>query len=292
MFRGSLVALVTPMTADGSLDWAALDKLVEWHIAEGTNGIVAMGTTGESATLNTEEHISVIAKVVEIVNKRVPVIAGTGANSTSEALELTTRAKAAGADAALLVTPYYNKPSQEGLFLHHQYIAERVELPQLLYNVPGRTACDLLPETVARLAKLDNIVGIKEATGDLSRLSDIQACVADDFLLISGDDETSLAFMAQGGHGVISVTANLVPAKMAKICELALAGKVEEARQVDAPLLSLHRNLFLEANPIPVKWAVSQLGFGSDALRLPLTPLADQYRDVLRDAMRENALLD
>lgn len=292
MFRGSIVALVTPMTADGSLDWAALEKLVDWHITQGTHGIVAMGTTGESATLNMGEHISVIRHVVNQVSGRIPVIAGTGANSTSEALELTQAAKDAGADAALLVTPYYNKPSQEGLYLHYKTIAEAVDLPQLLYNVPGRTACDLLPATVARLAPIKNIVGIKEAMGDLTRLADIKALVPDDFLLLSGDDETALMFLKNGGHGVISVTANVVPAQMVAICELVAQGDVEQASTIDAQILSLHKNLFLEANPIPVKWAVAQLGFGTEALRLPLTPLAEEYRSVLADAMRQNSLLD
>lgn len=292
MFRGSFVALVTPMMADTSIDWDALDKLVEWHIEQGSHGLVAMGTTGESATLNMGEHLSVIKKVVAQVNGRIPVVAGTGANSTSEALELTQGAKDANADGALLVTPYYNKPSQEGLYLHHKYIADRVALPQLLYNVPGRTACDMSPETTARLSRVDNIVGIKDATGDMQRLADIRESVSADFLLLSGDDETGLSFMEQGGHGVISVSANVAPKQMAKLCELALAGKVEEAREIDNRLQSLHKNLFLEANPIPVKWAVSQLGFGTDSLRLPLTPLAEPYRAMLKSAMLENNLLD
>ena len=291
MFRGSLVALVTPMKADTSLDWAALEKLVEWHITEGSNGIVAVGTTGESATLNMDEHLEVIRRVVDQVKGRVPVVAGTGANSTSEALELTEGAKHAGADGALLVTPYYNKPTQEGLFLHHKYIAERVDLPQLLYNVPGRTAVDMSAETVARLAELPNIVGVKEATGDMGRLADIASRVDSEFALLSGDDESSLEFLAKGGHGVISVTANVAPKALAKICELALTGKVKEAREVDAKLQSLHRNLFLESNPIPVKWAVSQLGFGTEVLRLPLTPFADSLRPILHEAMVDNGLL-
>ncbi len=292
MFRGSMVALVTPMKADGALDWAALDKLLDWHVEKGTDGIVAMGTTGESATLDMAEHIEVIRHVVKRIDGRVPVIGGTGANSTSEALQLTQAAADAGVDGALLVTPYYNKPTQEGLFLHHQYIAERVALPQLLYNVPGRTACDMLPDTVARLAAIDNIVGIKEATGSLERLAEIRARVPAEFSLLSGDDESSLEFMLAGGHGVISVTANVVPADMARLCELARRGEVEEARALDARLLSLHRNLFLEANPIPVKWAVAQLGFGTEALRLPLTPLSESLRPALRQAMIENSLLD
>ncbi len=291
MFRGSLVALITPMKADGALDWEVLAKLVEWHIEQGSNGIVTVGTTGESATLNVDEHVEVIRKVVDQVDGRVPVIAGTGANSTSEALELTSGAKEAGADAALLVTPYYNKPSQEGLFLHHKYIAERVALPQLLYNVPGRTAVDMLPETVIRLAALDNVVGIKEATGDLDRVQQIKTGVGSNFVLLSGDDESSLDFIRCGGDGVISVTANVAPSKLAKMCELVMSGRVEEARAIDAALLSLHKNLFLESNPIPVKWAVSQLGFGENILRLPLTPLAAKYHEVLRDAMVQNGVL-
>ncbi len=292
MFHGSLVALITPMKADTSLDWVALEKLVEWHIAQGTHGIVAMGTTGESATLNMDEHLTVIERVVDQVQGRVPVIAGTGANSTSEALQLTEGAKAAKADAALLVTPYYNKPSQEGLFQHYKYIADRVALPQLLYNVPGRTACDLLPETVERLSSIDNIVGIKEATGDLKRLVDLKSCLPGDFILLSGDDESCLNFILEGGHGVISVTTNVAPAEMSRMYELARDGKVEEARDIDTRLQSLHSNLFLESNPIPVKWAVSQLGFGTDALRLPLTSLAAEFKPILAEAMRKNALLD
>lgn len=291
MFRGSLVALITPMKADGSLDWDALEKLVEWHIEQGTDGIVAVGTTGESATLDMQEHAAVIRKVVDQVNRRVPVVAGTGANSTREAMELTAGAKEAGADACLLVTPYYNKPTQQGLFEHHRYIAERVAIPQILYNVPGRTAVDMSAETVERLAAMPNIVGIKEATGDMTRARDILDRVSSDFCLLSGDDETALAFMALGGSGVISVTANVAPAKMARLCELALAGNVEEARAIDAELLVLHQRLFLESNPIPVKWAMSQLGFGSDFLRLPLTPLSEHLRPQLREGLEQNNLL-
>lgn len=284
--HGSLVALVTPMCEDLSVDWDALHKLVEWHIAQGTRGIVAVGTTGESATLNVDEHIAVVKKVVEQVEGRVPVIAGTGANSTSEALELTEKAKGVGADACLLVTPYYNKPSQEGLYLHHKYIAERVDIAQLLYNVPGRTAVDMSADTVARLAKIDNIVGIKEATGDISRLQAIKSQVDDQFVLISGDDETALDFMQAGGHGVISVTANVAPAEMAKLCELIQQGKVEEAQIINQQLLPVHKNLFLEANPIPVKWALAEMGLIGHAIRLPLTPLAEQYHQALRDALK------
>ncbi|TVZ38310.1 4-hydroxy-tetrahydrodipicolinate synthase/quinolinate synthase [Alteromonadaceae bacterium 2753L.S.0a.02] len=285
MFKGSMVALVTPMKADNSLDWDALHKLVDWHLEQGTNAIVAVGTTGESATLNMAEHKEVIARVVDQVNGRIPVIAGTGANSTAEALELTEGAMAAKADACLLVTPYYNKPSQEGLYQHHALIAERVAIPQLLYNVPGRTAVDMLPETIGRLAKLDNIIGIKEATGSMERLKDIQNLTPDDFLLFSGDDETAVEFMSLGGHGEISVTANVVPAQTAKMCELALQGNVELAREIDTRLKPLHQALFLEANPIPVKWALARMGMMSGAIRLPLTPLDAVFQAQLEAAM-------
>lgn len=285
MFTGSMVALVTPMKADNSLDWDALHKLVEWHLEKGTRAIVVVGTTGESATLTMQEHAEVIRRAVDQVHGRIPVIAGTGANSTSEALELTEGAKAAGADACLLVTPYYNKPSQEGLFLHHKLIAERVAIPQLLYNVPGRTAVDMLPETVARLATIDNIIGIKEATGSMERLQALRAVTPDDFLMLSGDDGTALEFLCQGGHGEISVTANVVPDQTAKMCELALAGKVEDARLIDQRLMPLHKALFLEANPIPVKWAVARMGLMQEGIRLPLTPLAQEYRAQLEEAM-------
>lgn len=291
MLRGSMVALVTPMTEDTSVDWPALDTLVEWHIEQGTHAIVAMGTTGESATLDMSEHIEVIRRVVHVVNGRLPVIAGTGANSTSEALELTTKSKDAGADACLLVTPYYNKPTQEGLFLHHKYIADRVSIPQLLYNVPGRTGVDMLPETVGRLSKIDNIIGIKEATGDVSRIAAIRKYTDASFLLISGDDETAVDFIAAGGCGEISVTANVAPAKLAKMCELALSGDVEAAREIDNDLFALHKAMFVESNPIPVKYAVSRLGFMQNVLRLPLTPLSEQYHDQLHRAMAHNQLL-
>lgn len=291
MIKGSIVALVTPMLPDGSLDWEKLSSLVEWHIEQGTHGIVAVGTTGESATLGMSEHVEVVRRVVDCVNGRVPVIAGTGANSTSEALELTQGAKTAGADACLLVTPYYNKPTQEGLFLHHKYLAEKVAIPQLLYNVPGRTAVDLKPETVERLAKIDNIIGIKEATADMKRLMDIKACTPEGFLTYSGDDETALEFMQLGGDGEISVTANVAPAKTARMCELIATGKVEEARELDAQLMGLHKNLFLESNPIPVKWALEQMGKIGPGIRLPLTPLDAKFHEPLLAAMREAGAL-
>jgi 4-hydroxy-tetrahydrodipicolinate synthase len=287
MIHGSIVALVTPMKADFSIDWEALDKLVEWHIAEGTHGIVAVGTTGQSATLSMAEHQEVIRRMVVQVNGRVPVIAGTGANSTSEALELTEGAKAAGVDACLLVTPYYNKPSQEGLYQHHLHIAKRVAIPQLLYNVPGRTAVDMLPETVARLSEVSNIIGIKEATGNMERVTDIRALTGDDFLLLSGDDETAVEFMARGGCGEISVTTNVAPARCARLCELLASGAVEEARLLQAELMPLHNAMFVESNPIPVKWALAHMGRIENVLRLPLTSLDAKYHATLTGVLQK-----
>ncbi len=286
MLKGSMVALVTPMKSDLSLDWEALHNLVDWHIEQGTHAIVAVGTTGESATLGMEEHADVIRRVVDQVGGKIPVVAGTGANSTSEAVELTQYAKEAGADACLLVSPYYNKPSQEGLFLHHKYIAERVSIPQLLYNVPGRTAVDMLPETVARLSEVENIIGIKEATGSLERLHSIRSKVNKDFLLLSGDDFTAVDFMNAGGCGEISVTANVVPGLTAKMCELIAAGQVEDARAIDESIAPLHHALFLESNPIPVKWALAKMGLINEAIRLPLTFLDSKYENELLDAMK------
>ncbi|MGQ9425975.1 4-hydroxy-tetrahydrodipicolinate synthase [Gilvimarinus sp. F26214L] len=286
MLQGSMVALVTPMNADNRIDWDCLARLVEWHIEKGTHAIVAAGTTGESATLSMAENKAVIKAVVETVRGRVPVIAGTGANNTLEALELTESAKESGADACLLVTPYYNKPTQEGLFRHYQYIAQRVAIPQLLYNVPGRTGVDMQPETALRLAQLDNIIGIKEATGDMVRAQRILDEAPAGFLVISGDDPTALDLMLRGGRGNISVTANVVPDRVAEVCSLALAGKAEEARSVDEQLQSLNKALFLESNPIPVKWALHDLGMIPEGIRLPLTPLAEQYRDRVREALR------
>lgn len=287
VFRGSMVALVTPMLEDESVDFDALEKLVEFHIASETDAIVAMGTTGESATLDFDEHCSVVRFVVEKVNGRIPVIAGTGANSTSEAIILTKCAKEAGADACLLVTPYYNKPTQEGLYLHYKKIAETVDIPQILYNVPGRTAVDLLPETVIRLASIKNIVGIKEATGDISRVSQIQSGVSADFDLYTGDDESAVDFILAGGHGGISVTANVVPKQLHDVYAAALAGDEAKARELDAPLKSIHRDIFVESNPIPVKWAVAQMGLMGETLRLPLTPLSESCQPVVRKALLE-----
>ncbi len=286
MITGSIVALVTPMHANGDIDWISLEKLVEWHVESGTNAIVAMGTTGESATLDLNEHLAVMEKIILLVNKRIPVIAGTGANSTSEAIELTQAAEKMGADAALVVTPYYNKPTQEGLFLHHQAIAENSAIPQILYNVPGRTACDMLPETVERLSKINNIVAIKEATGDIERGRDIRQRCDDDFLLYSGDDETFLNLFEVGAVGNISVTANIVPDAMATICSAALNGDWKTAKEHNAQLEGLHQTLFVEANPIPVKWALHALGKMKTGIRLPLTPLSNELRPRLIEAMK------
>ena len=285
MIQGSMVALVTPMNADNSLDLASLHKLVDWHLEQGTHAIVAMGTTGESATLNVSEHMAVIKKVVDQVNGRIPVIAGTGANSTSEAVELTQAAKDAGVDACLLVTPYYNKPTQEGLFLHHQHIAKAVAIPQILYNVPGRTGVDMQTETVLRLAAVANIIGIKEATGDLLRAKALIDQAPASFAVISGDDATAVELILLGGKGDISVTANVAPAQIARMCELALDGKAAEARAINQRLLALHEAMFVESNPIPVKWAVEQLGFIQSGIRLPLTRLSEQYHAQVKAAI-------
>ncbi len=286
MFSGSMVALVTPMRADGSLDSDCLKTLVEFHISNGTDAIVAMGTTGESATLTVKEHCAVIEQVVKQVNGRIPVIAGTGANSTSEAIELTQYAKDLGVDAALLVTPYYNKPTQEGLYLHYKAIAEAVDIPQILYNVPGRTACDLLPETVARLAPIPNIIGIKEATGELARVEQIKSLCGDNIELYTGEDANTVEFILLGGQGVISVTANVAPAKMHDMCAAALAGDADKARQINADLALLHERLFLEANPIPVKWALMEMDLIPTGIRLPMTILSEAYHQPVREALQ------
>jgi 4-hydroxy-tetrahydrodipicolinate synthase len=285
MIQGSIVALVTPMEEDGALDVANLKRLVEFHIEHGTDAIVAVGTTGESATLDEQEHCRVVRIVVEQAAGRVPVIAGTGANSTTEAISLTRHAKDAGADACLLVTPYYNKPTQEGLYLHHKVIAEAVDIPQILYNVPGRTACDMLPATAARLSHIPNIIGIKEATGDLDRLTEIMRLAKPGFLLYSGDDATGCEFCLRGGKGVISVTANVAPALMHQMCAAAIVGDRETATALDAKLAGLHRNLFVESNPIPVKWAVCEMGLMKKGIRLPLTWLSQSCQDAVRSAM-------
>lgn len=285
MFKGSIVALVTPMLSNGDVDFSQLEALIDFHVDQGTQALVIAGTTGESATLSHAEHCDLLNKSYEMIKRRLPMIAGTGANSTAEAIELTRCAGKCGAEAALLVTPYYNKPTQRGLFLHHQAIAAAVDIPQLLYNVPGRTACDMQADTVAELAKLPNIVGIKEATGSMDRLADIKRQVGKDFALLTGDDSTTCEFILNGGHGAISVTANVVPAKMARMCELALQGKAAEARAADAEIAELHRLLFIESNPIPVKWAVSQMGYGDLHLRLPMTVLDEKFQQPLKQAL-------
>lgn len=291
MFHGSMVALVTPMQADESLDADGLARLVEFHVEQGTDAIVAVGTTGESATLDMEEHCKVIRQVVEFARGRVPVIAGTGSNSTREAIDLTRSAMESGADACLLVTPYYNKPTQEGLYRHHKAVAEAVPIPQILYNVPGRTAVDMLPETAERLAAVPNIVGLKEATGNLERARDLVRRCGDRLDLYSGDDATAMEFILLGGKGVISVTANVAPRGMSEMCAAALAGRRLEAAAIDARLAGLHETLFVEANPIPVKWALYEMGLIPPGIRLPLTPLSERYHDVVRQAMKQAGVL-
>jgi len=291
MFQGSMVALVTPMLDDGTVDDAALADLIEFHIEAGTDAIVAVGTTGESATLTVPEHARVIKQTIELVNKRVPVIAGTGANSTFEAIELTSRAREAGADACLLVTPYYNKPTQEGLFQHFKALAEAVDIPQILYNVPGRTAVDMLPETTARLSKLDNIVGIKEAFGTVERIQQLLEICVDDFMIVTGDDATAMESILAGAHGDISVTANVVPREMHLMCKAARAGDRAAAEAIEARIGDLHRDLFLESNPIPVKWALHAMGRIGSGIRLPLTPLASEYHEVVTAALKKAGAL-
>ena len=285
MFRGSIVALITPMHSDGRVAEDSLRRLVDFHVEQGTVGIVSVGTTGESATLDAREHCEVIRQTVEYAAGRIPVIAGTGANDTREAIHLTACAEAAGAAAALLVTPYYNKPTQEGLYLHHQAIAEAVEIPQILYNVPGRTACDMVPDTVGRLAEIPNIIGIKEATGNLERVAELRELCGKDFALYSGDDATSCEFLLRGGDGVISVTANVAPRLMRALCDAALAGDRAEAEAIDAKLDGLHRKLFVQSNPIPVKWAMAELGLAPTGIRLPLTWLPAELAPAVREAM-------
>ncbi len=291
MITGSLVALVTPMLPDGSLDLPAFRALIDWHIAEGTDGLVIVGTTGESPTVNPDEHCLLIKTAVEQAAGRVPVIAGTGANSTSEAIELSRCALAAGAAAGLSVAPYYNKPTQEGLYQHFKAIAEAVDLPLILYNVPGRTASDIGNETVLRLAQVPGVVGIKDATGNLERGSELLKRAPKDFAIYSGDDASALALMLLGGHGVISVTANVAPRLMHEMCAAALAGNLASAREINFRLLGLHQKLFVEANPIPVKWAMAEMGRVQSGIRLPLVPLSASHHDTLRAVMREAGAL-
>ena len=286
MITGSIVALVTPMHRDGSVDWEALDRLLDLHITAGTGAIGAVGTTGESATLSVPEHCDVIKHCVQHVAGRIPILAGTGANATWEAIELTRAAAEAGADACLLVTPYYNRPSQEGLYQHFKAIAEAIDVPQVLYNVPGRTAVDMQNETVERLASLTNVVGIKDATGDLARGRDLIARCGEEIGIYSGDDATAMELMLAGGRGHISVTANVAAAQMAQMCRLALAGDREGASAINEQLAPLNRALFLEANPIPVKWALQQQGLIGEGIRLPLTPLAPAFHDEVTAALK------
>lgn len=291
MIKGSIVAIVTPLADNGDLDLPALTRLLEWHIAEGTDAVVAVGTTGESATLEVDEHIKVMEHVIATVKGRIPVIAGTGANSTNEALALTRAAREIGADACLLVTPYYNKPNQRGLYEHFKLIAEHVDIPQILYNVPGRTGCDMLPETIRRLSLLENVVGVKEATGDVERGKEVMRLCGEGFAVYSGDDGTAMELMLAGAKGNVSVTANVVPGLMHELCELAIGGREAEARALNERLAPLNKALFLESNPIPVKWAMKEMGMIGPCIRLPLVPLDEQFRPALREAMQDLGVL-
>ncbi len=291
MFHGSMVALVTPMFGDGAIDEDSLQRLVDFHVENHTDAIVVVGTTGESATLDEAEHCHVVRRTVEMAAGRIPVIAGTGANSTREAIDLTRCAMEAGVDACLLVTPYYNKPTQEGLYLHFQAVAEAVPVPQILYNVPSRTACDMLPETVERLSTISNIVGIKEATGNLDRAREIMDRCGDRLDVYSGDDATAMELMLMGGKGNISVTANVAPAGMHELCAAALAGDRRRAEAINRPLEILHRVLFVQSNPIPVKWALHEMGLIPPGIRLPMTPLAVEFHDTVRQALRQAGVL-
>ncbi len=291
MITGSIVALVTPMNADGSVDWENLDRLVDFHVKEGTDAIVAVGTTGESATLETDEHVAVIERVVKTAAGRRPIIAGTGANNTSEAIELTQEAKRVGADACLLVTPYYNKPPQRGLIKHHEAVAAAVDIPQWLYNVPGRTGVDMLPETVAELAKIPQITAVKEATGDMDRARRLIDLVGDDIAVYSGDDETAFELILLGGKGNVSVTANVAPAMMHELCMLALDGKADEARALNERMMQLHNAMFVEANPIPVKWAVERMGLSGPGIRLPLVSLDQNLQPQVELALKDAGII-
>jgi len=292
---GSLVAIVTPMKADGSLDLPALRQLIDWHIAEGTDGIVIVGTTGESPTVSVEEHCELIKVAVEHTAKRIPIIAGTGGNSTSEAIELTEFAKKVGADGSLQVVPYYNKPTQEGMYLHFKTIAEKVDLPVILYNVPGRTVADMSNETIIRLAKVPGVIGVKDATGNLERgmqlLAGLKADACNDFAVYSGDDLTALLLMLMGGHGNISVTANVAPKLMHELCVAAMSGDVAKAKNIQYQLLAVHKSMFIEANPIPVKWALYAMGMMADGIRLPLTTLTPAAQDQVRAALQGAGLI-
>lgn len=290
--QGSIVAIVTPMLENGAVDWKSLEHLVEWHIAQGTHSIVAVGTTGEASTLDMAEHIQVVQSIVRIANKRIPIIAGTGANSTHEAIELTREAEKVGADACLLVTPYYNKPTQEGLYQHYKAIAEAVSIPQILYNVPGRTGVDMQNETAIRLAEIDNIIGIKDATGNLERGRELIAGTQGKMAVYSGDDATAWQLILAGAKGNISVTANVAPNMMSQVCNLALAGDHAQAESQNAKVAHLHEILFCESNPIPVKWALHEMGLIPTGIRLPLTVLAEQYRTPIRQALVQAGLIE
>lgn len=290
MLQGSLVAIATPMHEDGGLDLNSLRGLIDFHIEQGTDGIVIVGTTGESPTVDFDEHCLLMRTAIEHVAGRIPVIAGTGANSTREAVELTRQAKALGANACLLVAPYYNKPTQEGLYQHFRTVAEAVDIPQIMYNVPGRTGCDISNDTALRLAKIDNIVGIKDATGNIERGTDLVLRAPKGFAVYSGDDATCMSLMLLGGSGVISVTANVAPRLMHEMCVAAMAGDVKQARAINAKLFALHQKLFVEANPIPVKWVLQQMGLIGSGIRLPLVTLSEQYHDTLRSAMKSASI--
>ena len=284
--KGSLVALVTPMKSSGEVDDSALDALIDWHLESGTHGVVPVGTTGESATLNVREHLHVIEHTLRRVDGRVPVVAGTGANATAEAIDLTRDAKVVGADACLLVTPYYNKPTQEGLYQHYCAIAENVDIPMVLYNVPPRTACDMSAETVARLAPVPQIIGIKEACGDADRVKEIRELVPDDFIILSGEDAQTMTMFGYGAVGTISVTANVLPGMMSKFCESYLHGDVEKAEELDAKLQPIHEILFCETSPIPTKWALNQMGRIPKGIRLPLVPLSEPHHEDMCERLR------
>jgi len=285
VFKGSLIALATPFDDDNRVDYEALERLIEFHVSEGSNGLVIAGTTGEAATLDKSEHSELIAKAVDISNGRLPIIAGTGSNSTAQTIKLSRDVGIYGIDAYLLVVPYYNKPVQEGIYQHFASIADSVDKPVMLYNVPGRTVADMLPDTVARLAKHPNIFGIKEATGDIERLNQIRELVSDDFMLYSGDDFTALSFIENGGHGVVTVCGNVTPRLMSDMCRAALAGESDIAKELDARLQPLNKALFVESNPIPLKWALSEMGLMSPAIRLPLTSYAEENHANMRQAM-------
>ena len=282
MLQGSIVALVTPMRADGSIDWEAHERLVQWHVESGTAGVVPMGTTGESATLNTQEHLEVISRTIELANGRISVVAGTGSNSTEETLHQTKEAESLGADACLLVTPYYNRPTQEGLYAHFKKVAETTSVPLVLYNVPSRTGCDLLPETIGRLSSIEGIVGIKEASGKIERVSKIRSVSAGDFFILSGEDALTLEMMNNGAVGTISVTANVLPKAMAEFCDSFLSGNIKRATDIDEVLQSVHEILFIESNPTPAKWALHQMGIIQEGIRMPLLPLSSRYRSELK----------